>query len=98
MKTNVGDLRVWWIPQIGYDAIFYVPVKSIEEGCKMMDTLAAYDAFQFDNRIKSDYSNVGGIQMYYDDNGEGEHGWCDWCDQTGEDDPYEYLKDQGIES
>lgn len=24
-------MRVWWMPQVGADATFYIPVKSVEE-------------------------------------------------------------------
>ena len=44
-------LRVWWIPQVGLSDAFYIPVKSVEEGKKVMDILAAYDAFQLQNNI-----------------------------------------------
>ena len=80
-----NKLRVWWIPQIpGH--LFVVNVDNIAEGVKLMDILANYDDFQFRHRIKPDYSNAGGLQMF--DEGE----WIDWCDEdTGEDDPREYL-------
>jgi hypothetical protein len=43
-----GDLRVWWIPQVPMQA-FYVPVKNIDEAILVLDTLAKYDIFQFEN-------------------------------------------------
>lgn len=82
-------LRVWWIPQLGTNKTFYIPVKSIEEGKKVMDILAAYDAFQLQNKIKPDYCNAGGLQMFVD--GE----WEDWYLETEEDyfeDIEEYCK------
>ena len=52
-----------------------------------MDVLADYDKFQFENNIKPDYSNAGGLEIF--ENGE----WPDWYDEaTGEDDPREYLE------
>ena len=61
----MSKLRVWWIPQVGaISEAFYVPVQSVEEGKKVLDMLAAYDAFQLQNRIKPDYSNAGGLQIY----------------------------------
>lgn len=59
-------LRVYWIPQVGKCEPFYVPVKDVIEAKKVMDILAAYDAFQLQNRIKPDYVNTGGLQMYDD--------------------------------
>lgn len=52
-----------------------------------MDVLAEYDLFQFENKVKPDYSNMGGLLMFED--GE----WVDWYDdETNEDDPRAYLE------
>ena len=72
-------LRVWWIPQVPMGA-FYIPVESVEEG-KVLDILAAYDAFQLQNRVKPDYTNVGGLQMFDEEEGE----WNDWYLETDDD-------------
>lgn len=78
-------LRVWWIPQVGSSCdTFYIPVKSVEEGKKVMDLLAAYDMFQLQNNIKPDFCNTGGLQMFVD--GE----WEDWHLET-EDDYFEDI-------
>ena len=79
----MNKMRVWWIPQVPMKS-FYVPVDTLEEGKKIMDILAAYDAFQLQNRVKSDYCNAGGLQMY---NPETED-WEDWYLET-EDDYFE---------
>lgn len=87
---KIGDLRVWWIPQIPMDP-FYVPVDTLVEGVKLMDTLAAYDAFQFENNVKPDYANVGGFERWDADNGDGVPGWCSWIDEeTAIDDPFDH--------
>ena len=70
----MSKLRVWWIPQVGIEKTFYVPVGSVEEGEKVMSLLAAYDVFQLQNRIKPDYANVGGLQVWDED----EQDWIDW--------------------
>ena len=70
-------LRVWWVAQVPCKA-FYVPVKTVEEGNKVLDILAAYDAFQLENRIKPDYTNVGGLQKWDEIDGE----WYDWDIET----------------
>lgn len=75
--TNiVGSLRVWWIPQVP-GSQFYVHVANIHEAKLILDTLARYDAFQFENNIKPDYFNIGGLQVLEED------GWCDWEDDDG---------------
>ncbi len=34
--NNVGDLRVWWIPQIPMNP-FYVPIDTLAEGVKLLE-------------------------------------------------------------
>lgn len=89
-------LRVWWIPQVPMKS-FYVDVDSVKEGIKIMAVLATYDAFQYANNIKPDYSNTGGLQMFdeLDDTDGPDGSWCDWMDdETGEDDPEVWLEEQ----
>lgn len=75
-------LRVWWNPQVGSSCdTFYVPVKSVEEGKKVMDLLAAYDMFQLQNNIKPDFCNTGGLQVYNPEIADYE----DWYLETGDD-------------
>lgn len=74
-------LRVWWIPQVGIEETFYIPVNTPEEGKKILDLLAAYDAFQLQNRVKPDYTNVGGLEIYDDEYDE----WNDWYLETSDD-------------
>ena len=96
-NTNIkpGDLQVWWIPQVPMKS-FNVPVDSVEMGVKIMDVLAEYDLFQFKNKVKPDYSNAGGLRRWCaDSDGEGKPGWEDWYDEeTGEDDPKQWLADK----
>lgn len=95
---KIGDLQVWWIPQVPMKA-FTVDVSSIEEGVKVMQTLARYDAFQFEHKVKPDYCNAGGIRRWCENSGYGEPGWEDWYDEeTGEDDPVEFLKSAKLEA
>ena len=93
MSNKAGDLQIWWIPQVPMKA-FEVPVSSLEEGVKIMDVLADYDLFQYENKIKPDYSNTGGLSVWSDaSDGEGNSGWQDWYDEdSGEEDPREFLK------
>lgn len=87
-EIKEGQLRVWHIPQVPMEA-FRVYVKTIQEGKIVLDTLAFYDLFQFEHRIKPDYANAGGLQVY--ENGE----WCDWYDKEGNDiDDTELLKEE----
>ena len=75
---NKGDLKVWWIPQVPMKP-FEVPVKNTEEAILLLDTLAYYDAFQYEHNIKPDYCNAGGLQEF--DGIE----WLEYYDEEGRD-------------
>ena len=78
-EPTEGDLQVWWIPQVPMP-LFTVPVATPSEAKKLLAVLADYDKFQFENRVKPDYCNAGGLNVFED--GE----WCDWQDpETGDD-------------
>ena len=86
---NEGDLKVWWIPQVPMRA-FKVPVKNEREADLIISTLARYDIFQYENNVKPDFSNAGGLLIY--ECGE----WTDWYkdDKSGYwDDFDEYRHD-----
>lgn len=84
-----NKLRVWWMPSFGVTtATFYIPVTSAEEGKKVLDILAAYDGFQFQNGVKPDYCNTGGLQIYNPEIADYE----DWYLET-EDDYFEDVDD-----
>ncbi len=71
-------LRVWWIPQVPMKA-FRVEVETPQEAKKLLSILADYDIFQFENKIKPDYSNAGGLEVYENEK------WNEWYDSEGED-------------
>jgi hypothetical protein len=87
-----GDLRVWWMPQIPMKP-FVVPVRTLREARFLLVTLADYDAFQFANKIKPDFCNGGGLQIY--DTTDEEPGWLDWWDDEGND--FADLTDEQID-
>ena len=75
-------LRVLHFPQIPCNP-FVVNVKDLEEAKLIYNVLADYDLFQFEQRIKSDYSNTTVIEEY----DETEREWFPWWDEeTGIDD------------
>jgi hypothetical protein len=79
---KTGDLRVWWIPQIPGKP-YHVSVETPEEAKKLLSVLAKYDIFQYENKIKPDYCNAGGLECFSQD-GDGE--WCEWyAPETGDD-------------
>ena len=81
-----GDLLVWWVPQVPMKS-FTVKVSSPKEAALIIETLDRYDAFQYENKIKPDYSNAGGLDIFED--GE----WCCWIDEIGRDID-EWMEDQ----
>lgn len=75
----MSKLRVWHIPQVPMKA-FYVDVETPEEAIKVLDILAHYDLFQFENRVKPDYCNAQGLEEWDEQEGE----WYEWCNEDGE--------------
>lgn len=55
--------RVWWIPQVPMKA-FRREVDTLVEARTLINVLAEYDLFQFENNIKPDYCNAGGIEVW----------------------------------
>lgn len=78
-------LKVWWIPQVPMKP-FEVEVKNIEEAKLLLNTLADYDIFQYENNIKPDYCNTGGLSEFDpEDYTDGILGsWTEWCNDDGE--------------
>ncbi len=75
----MSNLKIWWIPQVPMKA-FEKEVSTLSEAHILLDTLALYDIFQFENNVKGDYCNAGGLMVKDGDD------WEDWCDEdTGED-------------
>jgi hypothetical protein len=72
-----GDLRVWWIPQVPMSP-FRVDVPDLRAAKLVLDTLAKYDLFQLEHRIKPDFCNAGGLECFSQD---GDDEWCDWYDE-----------------
>lgn len=84
-----GAMEVWWIPQVPMEP-FRVPVSSLDEAAKLLWVLAEYDKFQFENRIKPDYCNAGGLEIFED--GE----WTEWTDNETGDDINDYMREKGM--
>lgn len=70
------QLRVWHIPQVPMHP-FYVYVKNTKEAKLVLEILAIYDLFQLEYKIKPDYSNVSGLEIYE------ANVWSEWEDEDG---------------
>lgn len=81
-------LRIVHFPQIGAKP-FKVEVSNLQEARLLFNTLADYDLFQYNNRIKPDYANATVVQEWSEEDGE----WIDWSDdETGIDDINDYFE------
>jgi hypothetical protein len=85
-----GDLEVWWIPQVPMKA-FRKRVADLAQAKLLLEALADYDLFQYENNVKGDYANVGGLQIFED--GE----WSDWYHPDSGDDFHQWLSLQETE-
>lgn len=95
----MSKLRVCWNPQVDIvDEPFYIPVSSLKEAKKVMDMMAAYDAFQRQNKVKADYCNCGSLEQYNEETKEWEEWYLDTEDDFFDDlDAYfEQLDDETI--
>lgn len=66
--------RIWWIPQVPGKP-FHRNVKDPKQALFLLEALAEYDKFQLDNNIKPDYCNMGGLEVFADDE------WTEWYDE-----------------
>jgi len=83
-KTPPQKLRVWWIPQIPGKP-FHVSVKNVNEAKLLLNTLANYDLFQLENKIKPDYCNAGGLEVFEVTDEEAKiSDWCEWTNENGD--------------
>lgn len=91
----MSEMRVWWIPQVPMKA-FHVPVKTLGEAKLILNTLANYDLFQLENKIKPDYCNAGGLEVFENvEDGE----WSEWMDEEGRNiDEIDEIKVDHVES
>ncbi len=76
MKIKKGQLRIWHIPQIPMED-FKTEVDNPKEAKKILEILANYDIFQFERKIKPNYSNAAGLEEF-----DGKE-WSEWHDEEG---------------
>jgi hypothetical protein len=72
----MSDLRIWWVPQIPMKP-FRVSVANLAQAKLLLKTLADYDRFQFENNVKPDYCNAGGLEVFRDGD------WEEWESDDG---------------
>lgn len=86
----VGTLKVWYVPQVPmqpYERI--LPhhdgdeEKELALAAILLDTIISFSSFEFENRVKPDYSDMGGIERWEGD-GEGGRDWYEVEDEEWE--------------
>jgi len=74
--------KVWYIPQVPM-AAFEVEVPDVPSARMVLDALSAFSLFEFENRVKPDYSDAGGIAILdhgeWRDLEEYDEEFCDVC-------------------
>lgn len=76
-EPKPGNIRVWYIPQIGAGLKAFEVIAPDYATAKLIDqTLAKFSLYEYENRVKPDYADVGGISRWESD-GEGGFAWYD---------------------
>lgn len=57
--------RTWHVPQIPGKP-FIVECETKAEADRMSDVLSSYDIFQYEENIKPDFANAGGVEEFVD--------------------------------
>lgn len=73
--ANEGDLKVWYVPQVPMPA-FEAAVPDLATAKAVSDALSAFSLFEYENRVKPDYADAGGVARYEPD-GDGGFDWFD---------------------
>ena len=71
-------LRIAYIPQVPMQP-FTFEVASVEEAARIADALVKFSAFEYEHRVKPDYSDALDLEAFMD--GE----WVTWYSLDGED-------------
>jgi len=85
MKNQMNELRVYWSIWYGPPREdFIVPVLSLAEAKKILDTLADYSNILFDQKLVPDWESVGGVEEFVGGELTDEYdGWEEWEDEDG---------------
>lgn len=80
----IGDLKVWYIPQVPGTPYEVNVIRHngqsyssyLERAAEILEAITNFSIFEFENNIKPDYSDAGGISRW---EGNGNDGF-DWYD------------------
>ena len=76
----MSNLRVWHVPQVPGKPFQWL-VATPQEASNVLWILEAYDAFQYRENIKPDYTSAGGLEEF----DEGDGNWYEWFDDDDDD-------------
>lgn len=74
-EPEEGDLRIWYVPQVPMPA-YTRSIESVEEGFKTLEVIYELAIFEFENKVKPDFCNMGVVARYEID-GAGGFDWYD---------------------
>lgn len=55
--------KAWYIPQVPMKA-FEVETSTAAEAQATLDLITAFSIFEYDNKVKPDYSDAGGVEEW----------------------------------
>lgn len=67
--------RIWYVPQIPCES-FKREYSSVEECLETLELLTDFSRFEYENKIKPDYSEMFGMEYWCDDD-QCEEDWCE---------------------
>lgn len=73
---GVNKFKAWYIPQVPMKA-FEVECATAAEAERVLDLITDFSIFEFDNKVKPDYCDAGGVVVWDDHS-------CEWWDYEPE--------------
>lgn len=81
-EPKEGDLRVWYLHQLGCGSMFSAAVSSVGSAVEFLFINYELMLYLFEQGKIKDYCNAGGLEVYESD-GEGGYEWCEWYNEDG---------------
>ena len=76
---SIAKFKVWYVPQVSMKA-FEVECETAEQAQEALDLITNFSNFEFENNVKPDYSDAGGVVEW----DETEQEWCDYEPEADE--------------
>lgn len=85
-KPSVGDLRIWYMHQVGSGMkVYHEKVSTPNEGHLKLQSIYNACLHMFENGAIPDYANMGGLEIYTGplEDEDLEYDWLDWYSHCG---------------